>query len=170
MIGKIKYWLIILGFIFSILNLKSQSISDISKFKFYDIKNNEVEFTMKDSNNIYIFYKGISCRSCYIELSKALKIINPNYKIYCIIEESEGIFKRKEIINYVKSIVKFDNYIFIHPNENNILKFYEIKSTPSLLCINNNSASIIKFEDIFVKTIFETSADFKVIERLIYSN
>lgn len=78
------------------------------------------------------------------------------------------MFYRKESIKYIQSIVKFDNYIFVDPKDNNIFKKYKINSSPSLMYYNIKNFEYITFEEIFQNSKFKSSDDFKILENLMY--
>lgn len=162
----IKLILIIL--IFNVnYKLKSQDTVNISKFKFYDIKNNEINLRNFDSSHVFIFYSGISCRSCYIELVKGIRKLDSNLKVICILEENLSVFKRKESIKYINSIVKFDNFIFLNPSENNVINDNFINQTPCIFKVKNQQYIIINFETIFEKNNFKTVDDYYKLKKLL---
>lgn len=87
--------LIIIFLIISFNNTYCRTKIDISDLQFFDIKNNKVEINIKDTNTIYIFFEGVSCKSCYVELVKALKLLNANLKINCILNNMKVCFTEK---------------------------------------------------------------------------
>jgi hypothetical protein len=117
------------------------------------IKNEEINLNSLKTPEFIIFYQSPSCHQCFINLSKALKLIDSNIIITTVIKCQNDIVQKKEIQvevnNYYHSNDIFYDNIENGQNNKSLFHYYKITNTPALLYLDNGIIKYISYNEIF---------------------